>query len=129
MSSVEISSDVYLVTVSESVINVDIAETTSLVEVSGSGGPQGALGPTGPTGPQGIQGVTGPIGPDAPLYYRHEQTTPSATWTITHNLNFFPNVTVVDSAGAVCEGEINHVNINQVVLGFSGAFSGNAYLS
>ena len=128
--SVKVTGEVFTVSVSDDGTKVSVAESPStLVSVSSSGGPQGAIGPIGPTGPQGIQGVTGPRGAEALLYYRHEQATSSATWDITHNLNFFPNVTVVDSAGAVCEGEIEHITINRVRLTFSGAFSGNAYLS
>ena len=63
------------------------------------------------------------------LAYAHTQGTASATWTIVHNLDFFPNVTVVDSGGTIVEGEIAYTNRNQVVLTFSAAFSGKAYLS
>lgn len=63
------------------------------------------------------------------LAYAHTQGTASATWTIVHNLDFFPNVTVVDSGGTIVEGEITYTNRNQVVLTFAAAFSGKAYLS
>ncbi len=63
------------------------------------------------------------------LAYAHNQGTSSATWTIVHNLDFFPNVTVVDSAGTIVEGEIVYTSRNQIVLTFSAAFSGKAYLS
>lgn len=61
--------------------------------------------------------------------YQHIQGTSSAVWTITHNLNFYPNVTTMDSAGAVCEGEIEYLNRNTVRVTFSSPFSGEAYLS
>ena len=61
--------------------------------------------------------------------FAHTQQTPSATWTIVHNLNFHPNVTVVDSAGTIVEGEMTYVDQNNMILGFQSAFSGNAYLS
>jgi hypothetical protein len=63
------------------------------------------------------------------LGYVHYQGTASATWTITHNLDFFPNVTVVDSGGSTVEGEIFYQNQGTVVLTFRSAFSGTAYLS
>jgi hypothetical protein len=61
--------------------------------------------------------------------FAHTQQTPSATWTIAHNLNFHPNVTVVDSAGTIVEGEMTYVDQNNMILSFQSAFSGNAYLS
>lgn len=58
-------------------------------------------------------------------------TPPSAsdTWAITHNMNKFPSVTVVDSAGDEVEGNVNHISVNQLVITFSAAFSGRAYLN
>jgi hypothetical protein len=61
--------------------------------------------------------------------FAYTQQTPSATWTIAHNLNFHPNVTIVDSAGTIVEGEMTYVDQNNMILHFQSAFSGNAYLS
>ena len=61
--------------------------------------------------------------------FNHQQGISSNTWVIRHNLNFYPNVTVVDSAGTIVEGEITYTNRNSLVLTFQSAFSGNAYLS
>lgn len=76
---------------------------------------------------------TGPQGPDgtntASIAYHHDQMIVSATWYIPHNLDFFPNVTVQDSAGSTCEGQITHHNRNSLTVTFSYAFSGDAYLS
>jgi hypothetical protein len=63
------------------------------------------------------------------IAYTHIQSTSSNTWVITHNLNFFPNVTVVDSSGAICEGEIAYTSNDALTITFSGQFSGAAYLS
>lgn len=60
--------------------------------------------------------------------YTHTQATPAAVWTIAHPLAFNPNITVIDSAGSVVEGDVAY-QPGQVVLTFSGAFSGTAYLS
>jgi hypothetical protein len=79
----------------------------------------------GETGPQGPSGQADP----ADLGYVHIQNTPSTTWTISHGLGFIPNITVVDSGGTVVEGSYNYPNANTVVLSFSSAFSGKAYLS
>ena len=71
--------------------------------------------------------TTAVVVPD--LAYAHTQGTSSATWTVNHNLDFYPNVTVVDSGGTIVEGEIAYTSRNQVVLTFQAAFSGKAYLS
>ena len=63
------------------------------------------------------------------IAYTHTQSISSNTWSITHNLNFFPNVTVVDSSGAICEGEIAYTSNDALTITFSGQFSGVAYLS
>ena len=62
-------------------------------------------------------------------YYVFNQNTPSATWTITHNLGRRPSVTVVDSAGTVVIGEVNYTSDNTLVITFSAGFSGQAYLN
>ena len=59
----------------------------------------------------------------------HIQGTPSTTWTITHSLGGYPSVMVVDSANTVVYGEINYLSTTQVVVNFSVAFSGSAYLT
>ena len=63
------------------------------------------------------------------LAYHFIQNTPSATWNITHNLGFYPNVTTMDSSGSICEGEIEHLSRNTLRVTFLAAFSGEAYLS
>lgn len=63
--------------------------------------------------------------------YTHYQTVASTTWTIlqtTHNLQFVPNVTVVDLSGNVIEGDCQYISGN-IVITFSQAISGLAYLS
>ena len=66
--------------------------------------------------------------------YSHNQSAASATWTITHNLNKFPSVTVIDSGDSVVQGEILFNSANQLTLTFysggsTSAFSGKAYLN
>jgi hypothetical protein len=63
------------------------------------------------------------------ISYVHNQGTASATWTINHNLNFYPNVTIQDSGGTIVEGEIAYTTRNTIIATFSAAFSGKAYLS
>ena len=66
---------------------------------------------------------------DTDKTYTHNQGSASATWSITHNLNKMPSVTVVDSADNVVVGEIEYNDNNSVTITFSGAFSGKAYLN
>ena len=61
--------------------------------------------------------------------YRQVVTIAATTWTITHNLGYFPNVTVVDSTGTVCEGDLVYTSNNVLTLTFSQAISGTAYVS
>jgi hypothetical protein len=61
--------------------------------------------------------------------YVHEQTVSSTTWTINHNLDFIPNITVVDTFGTVVEGSYDYPSDTTVVLTFSSPFSGRAFLS
>lgn len=61
--------------------------------------------------------------------YVHTQNTASSVWTINHDLDKYPSITVVDSAGSIVIGEIAYNNENNVTLTFSAAFSGVAYLN
>lgn len=63
------------------------------------------------------------------ISYVHNQGSASNTWTINHNLNFYPNVTIQDSGGTIVEGEIAYTTRNTLIATFSAAFSGKAYLS
>jgi hypothetical protein len=59
----------------------------------------------------------------------HTQGTVSTAWTINHALGGFPSVTIVDSAKTVVFGEVNYISTTQVVVNFTSAFSGFAYLT
>lgn len=67
--------------------------------------------------------------PPADLSYVFTQSTPSTSWTVTHNLNKYPSVTVVDSAGTVVIGQVVYNSINQCTLSFTAAFSGKAFFN
>ena len=114
-----------------------VQEQTTRVEISQGGpqgiqGPAGAAGSTGPTGPTGATGPTGPQGPAGAtqvVAYTHLQNAVSLSWVITHNLGFYPNVVVTDSAGTVVEGDLSYASVNQLTVTLSHAISGSAYLS
>lgn len=82
-------------------------------------------------GPQGPAGTAGTSAEDIPalVSYYHIQSAPATTWSITHNLGFYPNVTTLNSAGDNVEGVVAYPTLNSVTITFSEAISGKAYLS
>lgn len=140
MSTIEVTQQPnrYITVTKTNNVSVVTAPATETLEVHDPGvsGPQGLVGPQGPQGPQGVQGVQGVQGaqgpqgePSGPVAYTHTQYSSSASWAITHNLGYNPNVTVSDSAGTIIEGGISYPNSSTIVLSFSSAFAGIAYLS
>ena len=103
---------------------VVVEEVTTILDVT-SPGPQGAKGDTGAQGAQGPQGIPGTA---AGVFYTHTQNTPLATWTIDHNLGNYVTAIVYDSANNQVEGAITQPSTNQIVITFSSAFSGYAYI-
>tara|TARA_R100001443_G_C3299255_1_gene164843 strand:+ start:447 stop:770 length:324 start_codon:yes stop_codon:yes gene_type:complete len=57
------------------------------------------------------------------------QSTPSTSWSVTHNLKKYPSVVVVDSAGTVVIGSVTYNSTSAVTLEFENAFSGKAYFN
>lgn len=103
--------DIVLEVVQQTVISVD----NNIVNIVS----EGIQGPPGATG--------SPTGSD--LHYMHDQMVASATWNIVHNLNKYPSVAVVDSAGSEVEGAVRYTSPNNVIVEFSAAFGGKAYLN
>lgn len=62
-------------------------------------------------------------------HFIYTQSVASATWTVNHNMGKRPSVSIVDSSGDEVIAEVNHVSTNQLVITFSTAFSGVAYLN
>ena len=60
--------------------------------------------------------------------YTFNQTTPATTWTINHNLGFFPSVELLNSGLQEIDGEISHTNINQTIVIVHPATAGLALL-
>lgn len=119
--------------------SITVGETKTSVVEKTSPGPAGppnnlsigtvALGDiavtiTGTT-PNQVLNFTLPIGGA----YVHTQNVSSNTWTITHNLGFYPSVNVVDSGGNTVVGDVTYVSQNVVSISFSSAFGGKAYFS
>lgn len=61
--------------------------------------------------------------------YVFTQGSPSASWVITHSMNKYPSVTVIDSSNSTVEGEIIYNSLSSLTINFSGGFSGKAYLN
>ncbi len=57
------------------------------------------------------------------------QSIPSTTWSITHNLDKFCSVTVVSDSNQIMIGDVSYLNTNSLIITFSAAFSGKAYLN
>lgn len=131
--------------------NINVERTDNVVEISSSG-------PQGPRGKGLIHGSGVPsnlIGIDGEFYidtdvnkmygpkqsgnwgdpvnlggtYVHVQGVASDTWTINHNLDFYPSVEIVDSAGNDVVGNYQFINTNVITATFNYPFSGKAYLS
>jgi hypothetical protein len=60
-------------------------------------------------------------------HYVHDQATPASVWTINHNLNKVPVVTVYDSANDIVVGSVAIVSPNTLTVTFTAGFSGKAY--
>ena len=61
--------------------------------------------------------------------YTHTQNASLSTWTITHNLNKFPAVTVVTNTNNEIIGDIAYTSSNELTVSFAGAYTGKAYLN
>ena len=92
-------------------------------------GPPGPEGLQGDAGPRGIQGPPGDGGGGVLETYIYTQASASLQWTVTHGLNRYPSVTVVDSSMREVEGDIQYLDGNNLVVAFSSPFSGMAYLN
>ncbi|PKP26191.1 MAG: hypothetical protein CVU03_04990 [Bacteroidetes bacterium HGW-Bacteroidetes-2] len=70
---------------------------------------------------------TGAGGADKTFVFN--QPTPASVWNIAHNLGKYASVTVVDSANEEAEGLVTYTNNNNLIITFSAAFSGKAFLN
>ena len=103
--------------------------------VGGSGSPPAIGGYVGASGlvssiasAVSVIGPPGPPGSESP-FYKHTQTTPSAMWTIVHNLGFEPQTQVFSSGGVKIEAFVQNLSLNTTQITFSSPFSGYAILS
>jgi hypothetical protein len=111
--------------------------------IPGPTGPAGPAGPEGPQGPQGIPGaggvasvndMTGTVTLTASSFGLAVPVTvpvqmPSATWSITHDFPYSPNVVTFDPAGGEIVGDITFPDGQTVVISWAGAQTGSVELS
>ena len=74
-----------------------------------------------------LRGPQGPTGGNTTYPFPFPQ--PKSVWTISHNLDRYPSVTIVDSAGDKVEGDVTYLDQNTISVTFSSPFSGTAYLN
>lgn len=75
-----------------------------------------------------VVGPTGPTGPPGGSTYTHTQSTPAASWAITHNLGRYPQVTVVDTAGVRLFPDLTYDSLNTVTVTHAAPTAGSAYM-
>ena len=84
-----------------------------------------------PTASMQVIPVAGPAGPQGPpgagIGYDHTQASPSASWIITHNLGYYPSVTVRVGGNLVLT-DVAYGSVNAVTLTFASPQSGTAHL-
>tara|TARA_R110000796_G_C14246568_1_gene397980 strand:- start:62 stop:385 length:324 start_codon:yes stop_codon:yes gene_type:complete len=73
--------------------------------------------------------VGGVIGGGDDANYVHSQEMVSDTWTVNHNLNKYPSVTIVDSGDNVLYTEIEYIDVNTLEVRFEASTSGKAYIN
>lgn len=116
-------------------------------------------GQPGPQGIQGEQGPAGVVGAVAPIIFDaqsstvsidqtaiqinatqidglpavttfvYTQNSVSSTWSITHNLGYYPQIVTQDSAGTTLEGSVTYDSPSHLTVHFSTPTTGIAYLS
>lgn len=65
----------------------------------------------------------------APRNFVFTQNVASAKWEVQHDLDCWPAVTVVDSAGTEVVGDVQYIDKNKVVISFTAPFSGKAFFN
>lgn len=61
--------------------------------------------------------------------YIHNQVVASASWLVQHNLNKYPSVSIVDSGDNVVIGDVQYIDLNNILITFTSTFSGKAYFN
>jgi len=67
-------------------------------------------------------------GSSSPYMVYDRKEVPSAAWIIEHNLNKYPQVTLIDDEGNLFEADIFYNSLNQITVVFALPTSGKAVL-
>ena len=65
----------------------------------------------------------------ADKHFVFEQGIASDTWVIEHNLNKYPSVSLVDSAGTQFDADVEYNDENTCTIRMNGATTGKAFLN
>jgi hypothetical protein len=102
-------------------IEIDVDPSTVAVEIDA---PTTVVQP--PEDPRIIFAATaGPPGP-AGIHYTYTQTSPAATWTITHPLGRTPSSVTVWQSDVLVDADVETPDTSTVVITFSSPQSGRA---
>lgn len=66
---------------------------------------------------------------DTDKHYVHTQGSSSATWSINHDLDKYPSVSVVLSTNVQGYGKVTYIDKNNLTIDFSGPETGKAYMN
>jgi len=77
---------------------------------------------------QNVQSVLTGMGTSG-AHYLHQQLIPVTMWLITHNLNKYPSVTVMDNAGSKYMTDVRYIDTNTVEIRMTYPMSGTAALN
>ena len=57
------------------------------------------------------------------------QTSPTSVWTVAHNQNKYPSVSIFDSANNPIMGQVENIDLNNLTITFNAAISGSALIN
>ena len=77
----------------------------------------------------GLQGVPGPQGPPGGAGFTYLQAAAAVVWTVPHNLNRYPSVTVTDNLANVVMADVAYIDANVVQITHRSAEVGSAYFN
>lgn len=60
-------------------------------------------------------------------HYIHNQVVASTIWLVSHNLEKFPTLMIVDSGNSIVMGDVEYLDLNSLQITFNIAFSGKVY--
>ena len=109
-----------------SVMNVTIIPQRIIARVTGPGINTTAVINRSGAARVVLVGQQGPSGSTA-ASYTHTQSTALAIWTVAHNLNRKPSITVVDNLDARIEPDVTYLDANTVRITHAAALIGKVY--